>query len=341
MEKLVLKNKRFLISLIIVMVIFSAFVAYDLIYKDVAINVDGDKIELTTNKATVSELLKENEINLDKKDYINVSLDERLKDGLEINIKKAVPITVSFDNKKIVTKTSKATVKEALDELEISYDYNDRLSHELDQMITPNIEIEIVKVEEKIILEEKDIPYGTITKENEDLNKGETKKLQDGELGVAETKIKAIYVNGVLETSEVLEEKVVKNPVYEIIEKGTKTIEIASRGSYSGKRSIVMTATAYDLSYESTGKRPGDKYYGITASGTMARPGVVAVDPKVIPLGTKLYIEAMDGTEDYGYAVAEDTGGAIKGNKIDLFFESSEDVKAYGRRKVKVYIIGE
>ena len=66
---------------------------------------------------------------------------------------------------------------------------------------------------------------------------------------------------------------------------------------------------------------------------------IVAVDPKVIPLGTKLYIQSLDGTKDYGFAIAEDTGGAIKGNKIDLFFESSEQVYKFGRRKVKVYIL--
>ena len=94
-----------------------------------------------------------------------------------------------------------------------------------------------------------------------------------------------------------------------------------------------MVASAYDLSYESTGKRPGDKYFGITASGTKARPGVVAVDPSVIPLGTRLYVEG------YGFAVAEDTGGAIKGNRIDLFYENRKQALNYGMRKVKVYIL--
>ncbi len=100
-----------------------------------------------------------------------------------------------------------------------------------------------------------------------------------------------------------------------------------------------MTATAYDLSFQSTGKRPGDRYYGITASGTKARPGVVAVDPRVIPLGTRLYVQSLDGTKDYGFAIAEDKGGAIKGNKIDLFFETANEVRRFGRRKVKVYIL--
>ena len=70
-----------------------------------------------------------------------------------------------------------------------------------------------------------------------------------------------------------------------------------------------------------------------------AQYGVVAVDPSVIPLGTKLYIEAVDGSWTYGYAVAGDTGGAIKGNRIDLFFNSNAEAMSFGRRQAKVYVL--
>ena len=73
--------------------------------------------------------------------------------------------------------------------------------------------------------------------------------------------------------------------------------------------------------------------------GTRARVGAVAVDPRVIPLGSKLYIESMDGFASYGYATAEDTGGAIKGNRIDLFYSTSSQARNFGRRNVKVYVL--
>ena len=70
-----------------------------------------------------------------------------------------------------------------------------------------------------------------------------------------------------------------------------------------------------------------------------ARYGVIAVDPRVIPLGTQLYIEAVDGSWTYGYAVAGDTGGAIKGARIDLFYDSHAQAISFGRRAARVYIL--
>ncbi|MCH3963760.1 MAG: 3D domain-containing protein [Clostridium sp.] len=72
---------------------------------------------------------------------------------------------------------------------------------------------------------------------------------------------------------------------------------------------------------------------GITASGMSTRKGIIAVDPRVIPLGSRVYIEG------YGYAIAADTGGAIRGNRIDLFFPSRSDAQSWGMRSVKIHIL--
>ena len=89
-----------------------------------------------------------------------------------------------------------------------------------------------------------------------------------------------------------------------------------------------MEATAYTDDVESQGK-----WVGQTASGMKPQVGVVAVDPKVIPLGTKLYVEG------YGEAIAGDTGGAIKGMRIDVFLPDKDSCMKWGRRKVKVWKI--
>ena|SRR5690625_386119 len=95
---------------------------------------------------------------------------------------------------------------------------------------------------------------------------------------------------------------------------------------------LTMQSTAYTAGYESTGKRPGDPGYGITRSGMAAAPGAIAVDPNVIPLGSVLWVE------DYGYGIAIDTGSAIKGSIVDVFFEDVADALEWGRRQVKVRV---
>ena len=90
-------------------------------------------------------------------------------------------------------------------------------------------------------------------------------------------------------------------------------------------RTLTMEATAY------TSEDPGCGLY--TAGGNRLRRGMVAVDPRVISLGTRLFVEG------YGYAVADDTGGAIKGNRIDLAYESRPDALKFGRRMVTVYVL--
>lgn len=329
------------IAIILTGITVFTLVLYDMVTKKVDIAVDGKEISVNTSKKTVSEVLKEKNISLGKSDDISIPLDSPLEDNMKIEITRAVPIAINYGGNILEVYTTENTVKDLLDSLDLDYEQN-KIECSLSDRIYSGTEINIIKVDEEIEIINESIPYETVTKNNVKLDKGKLITVQDGQEGVKEIKIKKVYENGKLQTTEVVEERIAKEPINKIVEKGTKEVDftIATRGTFAGKKEMIMVATAYDLSYESTGKRPGDKWYGITASGTKARPGVVAVDPKVIPLGTKLYIESLDGTPDYGYAIAEDTGGAIKGNKIDLFMEDAKEVKAFGRRKVKVYIIG-
>lgn len=96
-----------------------------------------------------------------------------------------------------------------------------------------------------------------------------------------------------------------------------------------------FTITYYTAGKESTGKSKGQRGYGITRSGATVWDGVtVAVDPKVIPLGSYLYIEGI------GLRVAQDTGGAINGKDIDVFVPDVDEANRLGRHKAKVYLIG-
>ena len=219
---------------------------------------------------------------------------------------------------------------------------------------TNTLIFELVRVKTETVTETEAIIRGIISTYNSNLEKGTSKVIREGNDGFKTSTYSVRYENGV-ETSKVLISEVMDTkPVDKIVELGTKVVTVFNRTGSSVTGSTIVTAggkeltfknvitasaTAYDLSYESCGKRPGDRGYGITASGMQARYGVVAVDPRVIPLGTKLYIESADGSWVYGEAIAGDTGGAIKGNKIDLFFNSRSECLAFGRRTAKIYIL--
>lgn len=104
-------------------------------------------------------------------------------------------------------------------------------------------------------------------------------------------------------------------------------------------KSMEVVATGYTAGYESTGKNPGHPQYGITYSGIEVRRdhlSTIAADLDLFPLGTILWIP------DYGYGIVSDIGGAIKGNKIDLYFDTEADVYRYwGKKTVDVYIVEE
>ena len=126
------------------------------------------------------------------------------------------------------------------------------------------------------------------------------------------------------------------------------TIAIASNDNSSTKpeefKSVLsMNATAYCLCKKCCGKAETHPQYGVTASGYRITPGtnekVIAVDTSVIPLGTKVYVEGLNGANSYGYAIAADTGSAIKNMKIDLYMDSHAEALRWGFKKVNVYLL--
>lgn len=135
----------------------------------------------------------------------------------------------------------------------------------------------------------------------------------------------------------------------EDVKKETKYVryrELAEDNPPEEYESVVeVSATAYCLCKKCCGKTPDNPYYGYTHSGLKIEPGtgmkVIAVDPSIIPLKSKVYVEGLNGAWDYGYAVAADTGSAIKELKIDLYMDTHEEALQWGRKKVKVYVLGE
>jgi len=306
----------------------------------VIVHDESKDYEILSFNKTVEEILEHCNIELGENDVVSPGLDEIINKKDEINISRSYDLTIRDGENLMTVSTTKHTVREILEENNIELQELDIVAPFVDAKISKGVHISITRVWDEYVIEEGVIPYYTEINLVNDLKDNEIKLVQSGQNGLKEVTYQIRYENGKMMSRNFVAEEIVKDPVSEIKDKGSEELFVTSRGlPFRYSKVIVAEATAYDLSYASCGKNPGDPAYGITYSGTHARPGVIAVDPRVIPLGSKVYVESLDSTSDYGFASAEDTGSAIKGNKVDLFINNNKAALRYGRRYVRVYII--
>lgn len=193
------------------------------------------------------------------------------------------------------------------------------------------------------------VAYNTVRTPTADLPKGTEKVVQAGKDGVRTAIYEVTYSGGELSSRQLVGEEDSTMVTEEIlvgtgsvdVGTGDRLVRVENHGDGSGTLVFQsgttlnfssvrsMTATAYTAGY-------GGADY-CTATGTMVRVGVVAVDKKVIPLGTRMYIQTPDGSIVYGVAVAEDTG--VRGNKVDLYYPTYNECINFGRRTCDVYIL--
>ncbi len=321
------KNAKKILIILGVFICITGFIAVS--RKNIVFQYEDEVKEYKTFSHTVEDFLKENKIEIKERGYINHPLDTKLTNKMKIVVRDPKTYTLEIGDEVKSNLISPYTrVEDILKDLKVDLGEKDFTEPSLGKQVSDGAVIKLFKVEEVVETKNITIPYETIVKDNLNLDKGEVKLVQAGSNGEKTQELKTVFINGKKESSQVLNEEILLEPVTELKERGTRQLVATSRGKTMFKKSLIMTATAYDDSQKSQGK-----WVGKTATGVKPRRGIAAVDPRVIPLGTKLYVEG------YGECIAADTGGAIKGNRIDLFFHSPREVRNFGRRKVKVYIL--
>lgn len=336
--------KEIIIVVLAVIVSVSAGVAVFInLKKDVYITDDGQLLEVKTMKATVKEVLDQNGISVAPEDYINMPMETKLQriEKNEIIIKRAVPVSIFADGQETRVKTYKETVGDVLKDSSVKLDSLDRLDGcTANDKITSNMNIKIIRVKEELIKEDISLPFQEVRRANGRMDKGVERTVKDGKEGTRQKVFKIVYEDGKETIRELIKDSVISNPINKIIEFGTILNFKTARGEVVRYSKVLdMRATAYTSSYQDTGKSPGDPHFGITYTGTKAKKGVIAVDPDIIPLGTRVYIETEGRGADYGFAVAADIGSAIQGKIIDLYMDTQAAANSWGRRNVKVYIL--
>lgn len=294
--------------------------------KTITVSIDGNDSKITTFSSNYRAALNSSKIKIGPKDKTTPSLDSEIKDGSTFSIKRAVSLEVNVDGKKLKIQSAENSVEKMFEAEGIVIKDYDKVSPSKTQLITDGMVVAVTRVEAKDIKENKTIDYSTVKKNDDNMAQGSSKVLQNGQNGQKEITTRVIFEDGKEVARKIISEVVTQQPVTKMVAMGTLGVLNPSRGGqvlYT--KSIKMRATAY----------ASGTY---TASGTIVKRNSngyssIAVDPRVIPLGTKLYVEG------YGYAVAEDTGGAIKGNTIDVYYSSEGEASSWGVKYVNVYFI--
>lgn len=217
------------------------------------------------------------------------------------------------------------SVGSLLTKLKIEVGENDVLSHSETEMICDGMTLSVSVVTTETYIEEIVLPYGNVYEDSQTIRKGTTSLVEDGKNGIKAITKQVTMVDGIVVSSEVISEETTSEPVDAVYYRGVGGTVTADDGTvYNYSYYIDVIATAYH-----TG--------GITATGHVANEEVVAVDPKVIPYGTKMFITGNWG--EIGYRSAEDCGN-FKGKRIDVCMEGTRaELLQFGRRNMRVYIL--
>lgn len=316
--------------------------------KKIELVVDGESRIVKTKVNLVGELLTEQGITVGEQDAVSAELTASLKDHPRIEVKFAYPITVYADGQKKEIMTAAHTVEKVLEQANITLGELDRVNRDLMDRVQAGDEIRITRVDKRVETETKAIPFSVVKKHDPTMAKGKETILQRGVPGIQQETYERVFEDGILVHESLLAKETTQESKDEIIAVGTKSeVAILSASSpdvrtvtkdgitFGAKRVIEATLTAYYAGVQSTGKEEDHPLYGITYTGTTVKEGrTVAVDPDVIPFGWWIYIEG------YGFRRAEDKGSGVRGNWVDIYYDSLEMAESFGKKKGTVYIIG-
>ena len=303
--------------------------------KTVTINVDGNKQVFVTYKRTVKDVLKQAEVEVASKDKVQPSLEKKINEDEVITVNRAVKVEIVSNDKRIVIETAEATVNDMLEaeseELKsknIEFDKTkDEVIPSLDTKIKENLSIQLVDVDVSTEVVVNTISYDTLTEEDNTLSIDTKEIRQAGQNGEEEVTYRITKKDGKEVSREKISSKILKEAVTEIVAEGTAKVYASRSGDMINYKEVLYCeATAYcGGSLTATGTVPSYNPGGIST---------IAVDPRIIPLGSLVYVEG------YGKAIAADTGGAIKGNIIDVYVDSESTAIQWGRKyDVPIYII--
>jgi uncharacterized protein YabE (DUF348 family) len=314
---------------VVVALVFGGIVSWFAAGAPVTVVSDGRAIRVERRSGTVGEILSDAGIVLDPGDVVSADVSSIVKPGSVIVVNRAVPVKVVVDGKTVEALVTGTLVKDALAQSAVTLSSGDIVSAPLDSEVVAGMTIAVTRLTEELVTKKVAIPFQTERHDDPGLEIGISKVIQEGRNGLKEIVVRLLKRGTQVMSSATVSEKVLQRPIPRIVAVGSSGVVSRGGNTIRFKRALEVIATAYTPGPESTGASAD----GYTSTGLRAGFGIVAVDPRVIPLGSRLYVDG------YGFAVAGDVGGAIKGSRIDVCFESKEEALRWGRRKTKVFVL--
>ena len=336
----------------------------------VSVEADGQKIKVGLIDGTVADVLELAGVTLNEHDFCSPALKESITDRMRIVITRARCLTVVADGQEQEVVLYGGTVAGALAKAGVTLGENDLCNYPLDTETVDGMKIVVDRVTYETVTQIESIPFDVERIDSTVLYKGVEKTSRRGREGERTIVHLQKYINGELVSSEVVRDEVTKKPINKIVRVGTRAYpnlgiqdqlmgeNFTTNGGGSGatpnsaswRATVKSDGTLIDhlgnpVAYQTMISGTATAYYTETVSGTatgrIAQYGVVAVNPKVIPYGTMMYICSPDGSIVYGYAVAGDTGGTLMAGsaRVDLYYDNIQQCYWFGAKRMNLYIV--
>ena len=332
-------SRRVFAAVLMCVVTLSMVLSISVHSRVVTVN-DGDECRVVvTVHQDPYQVLNTAGVQLEEHDEISVDTDSAV-----IDVDRAVAIEVQADGVSTVVHLTSGTVQDAITKAGVSVGKYDTVTPATTTNVGEGMLIKVDRVQYEEYTVKKVVDYEVVYKYSAVLRPGQSKVRTAGVKGERTITYRKTIVNGqVVETTQV-SDVITKKPVNKVILKGTTLGTPMSKAPYAieldeggqpvkYKKLLTGTCTAYTNDEGDSGSW--------TSTGKHVAVGLVAVDPRVIPYGTKMWITSADGKMVYGYAIAADTGSAMRSGRVlvDLFMETNAECNAFGRRSMNVYIL--